>query len=274
MPRLPLFKHPILHIKNKRLHHKCKYSEAPDGKVVKEIDGVNFEFDLGLGKMVKSMYFGSYEFETQRLIKKHLKPGGVFIDVGANIGYFSAVGAGAVGKTGQVHCFEPISQYSYYIKKMIELNPEYQIKTNDIALGEEAGQCSIACHGRNIGGNSLVPGYICEEDIAETIDIEVKRLDDYIEQEKLAEVSLIKIDTEGYESPVLFGLSRFFDGHKNNLPPIIAELTPKAFEMLDKKLDEFYDFMSSYGYKSYAICGEHRIDIRKIQEQTDVLFKT
>ena len=34
MPRLPLFKHPILHFKNKWLHHKCKYAQVPKGTVL------------------------------------------------------------------------------------------------------------------------------------------------------------------------------------------------------------------------------------------------
>lgn len=274
MPRLPLFKHPILHFKNKRLHHKCKYAESSEGTVIEEINGVKIVFDFSKGKMIKSMYFGCHEFEIRRLINKYLKPGDIFIDVGANIGYFSAIGAGLVGKTGQVHCFEPIPTYFSYINKMIELNPEYTIKANNIALGEKTGQCRISCHRRNAGGNSIIPGFIFEEDISETIDVEINRLDNYIEKEQLKEIALIKIDTEGYELPVLLGLSRFFDEHKNHLPSIIAEITPKAFELMDKKINDLYDFMSSYGYKSYAICGKHYIDIRKIKSQTDVLFKT
>ena len=42
MPRLPLFKHPILHFKNKWLHHKCKYAQVPKGAVLGEINGVKF----------------------------------------------------------------------------------------------------------------------------------------------------------------------------------------------------------------------------------------
>ena len=96
MSTLPLIKHPILYFRSKWYHHKCKYKEAPDGTVVKEIKGVKFPFDLTLGKMAKVMYFGCYEFRVIRMMKKHLKTGSVFIDVGANVGYISAIGAAQV----------------------------------------------------------------------------------------------------------------------------------------------------------------------------------
>ena len=61
--------------------------------------------------MVRYMYTGSYEIETYLALKKFLKPGDTFIDIGGNIGYITALAAGIVGKTGEVHAFEPIKKY-------------------------------------------------------------------------------------------------------------------------------------------------------------------
>ncbi len=274
MPRLPLLKHPILHYKNKWLHHRCKYAKAPEGAVIEEFNGVRFTFDFALGKMVKSMYFGCYEFETRRIMKKYLKPGGVFIDVGANVGYLSAVAAALVGKTGQVHSFEPVPKYFSYMQQIAELNPKHKIVANNFALGETTGQSYIANHERNPGVNSMVPGFVPKEYTAETLSIWVQRMDEYIQEKKLTHISLVKIDTEGFELPVLLGTSRFFDEHKGNLPPIIAEVTPHAFKLMNRDICELDNFMSGYGYKSYSICGRHRISIKKITAQTNVLFKT
>src|SRR3990170_2952868 len=91
----------------------------------KNISGVLFDFDfnyLGYKTLyIKQMYFDCYEIATVEAIKKMLRPGDIFIDVGANIGYLTAIGAGLVGKAGQVHSFEPVSESFQRLKKIAEM---------------------------------------------------------------------------------------------------------------------------------------------------------
>ncbi|MGA2093469.1 MAG: FkbM family methyltransferase [Sedimentisphaerales bacterium] len=276
MSRLPLLKHPMMHFRNKWLNHKCKYAVAPQGTVIKEIDGVKFPCDFSLGKRMKSIYFGCYQFEVASIIKKILKPGGIFIDVGANIGYISAIGAAIVGKTGQVHSFEPVLKHFDYLQKMVQLNADYRISANNVALGDIEGSGRITYHRCNIGGSSMVPGLVPKENAAETFNVEVKRLDKYIKEKQLQRISLIKIDTEGFELPVLLGTKSFFDSyvHKGDLPAVIAEVDPYALKLMGKDPGELVDFMSNYGYKSYDICGRCSVNIRKMTKKGDVLFRT
>src|SRR5882762_4798355 len=56
------------------------------------------------------MWAGAYERELVRLMKRTLKSGMTVLDVGANIGYFSALASGLVGNSGQVYAFEPMPQ--------------------------------------------------------------------------------------------------------------------------------------------------------------------
>src|ERR1700694_4042840 len=56
------------------------------------------------------MWGGAYERELVHLMKRTLKPGMTVLDLGANIGYFSALASGLVGNSGQVHAFEPMPQ--------------------------------------------------------------------------------------------------------------------------------------------------------------------
>jgi len=157
MPKLPVLRHPFLYYKHKWLEHRCKYAKVPAGQAVKEIRGVKYLCDLSLGKMVKRRYCESYEIEVIRIMKKYLKEGGVFIDVGANVGYISAIGAGLVGKTGQVHSFEPVPEFFKYLQTISEMNQEYKIVPNNFALGKKAGQCQISTNAGNIGGHSIIP---------------------------------------------------------------------------------------------------------------------
>ena len=48
-----------------------------------------------------------YEPGLTTMVIDHLRPGGVFVDVGAHFGYFSLLASALVGPRGQVHAFEP-----------------------------------------------------------------------------------------------------------------------------------------------------------------------
>ena len=121
----------LLFLYNPKLFFKYLYTGAksvilrwPKAPIQKRINGILFEFDFDLEPVIKlvhnplklllqylsigakpnvlEMYYGAYEPDTVRAMKKLLKKGDTFIDVGANIGYLSAIGMGLVGKTGQV----------------------------------------------------------------------------------------------------------------------------------------------------------------------------
>jgi ubiquinone/menaquinone biosynthesis C-methylase UbiE len=51
----------------------------------------------------------TYEQHITKVIRSYLKPGAVFIDIGANIGYYTLLSAAHVGDTGKVIAFEPSS---------------------------------------------------------------------------------------------------------------------------------------------------------------------
>jgi hypothetical protein len=237
------------------------------------VNDIKFIFDFSLGSNIKKMYYGIYEFYVREALKKYLKPGGVFLDIGANVGYLTAFGMSLVGKEGTVHSFEPIPAYYERLLTLARLNPEFNFVVNNMALGESNGQISITKHKHGLGGSSIIPGFVPQEHVEETFPVTIGRLDSYLEKCKISNISLIKIDTEGFELPVLLGTSGFFDKSKGNLPPIVAEITPAAFKLMGKSLRELSEFMGRYGYKCYDIFGSHRIDLEKMTKGADVLFR-
>src|SRR5579864_2817767 len=58
-------------------------------------------------RIERLMWASAYERDLVTLFKRTIKPGMTVADVGANIGYFSAIAAGLVGSAGAVHAFEP-----------------------------------------------------------------------------------------------------------------------------------------------------------------------
>lgn len=243
----------------------------PPLPVWKCVRGVNFEYNLSEYRGTAPMYFGSYALLVTEAMKRYLKPGDVFFDVGANIGYLSAIAAGLVGKKGQVHCFEPVPKYFERLQDFAKLNPSHSIVPNSCAAGDAAGSCTIYVT-REAGQNTMVPAYQSSFEITSTLEVPVMRLDSYIAGLRVQRIALIKIDAEGFEFPALRGLQGYFE-HSNHRPPIICEIAPRAYPLMGRKLSDLADYMARYGYKAFdLIDGSTPVDLASIAHVDDVLF--
>jgi len=235
----------------------------------KRINGIWFEYDAV--HATSAMYFGSYAMALIDLMQRFLRPGDTFLDVGANVGYLSAVGAGLVGKSGQVHSFEPIPTYFRRLQRLAELNPEYSIVANPCAAGDKEGTAQADVSAEP-GQSSLVPNFTRKELLKDRVDVPVIRLDDYIENQRLTNITLIKIDTEGFEFPVLLGLKRFFE-RSERLPAILCEIDPQAFAPLGYKPADLPEYMTRFGYQARQVISPSRpADVAALTHVDDVLF--
>ena len=237
----------------------------------KRIANVVFEFDLYRYRGTAPMYFGSYAIPLVETMKRFLRPGDVFFDVGANIGYLSAIAAGLVGPTGQIHCFEPVPEYFDRVEKLAALNPGYAFRVNFCAAGEEPGKCKIYVT-REPGQSTLVAAYKSDPEIVSTLEVPVIRLDAYAQQHGIERVALIKIDAEGFELPILRGLQGFFERTKLR-PAILCEIAPGAYPLMGRKVSELASYMAEYGYRAHdLIDGTTPVNLEAIHHVDDVLF--
>lgn len=245
----------------------------PRRPVYRKFQGVRFLIDLDLAPSLKQVYFGAYEPETVALMRRVLRPGDTVIDVGANVGYLTAVAAALVGPGGEVHAFEPVPRYWQRLRALALDNPDYTIIVNRCALGEEEGRARIAVTGgANIGWNTMVAGFMPAEERAEEVEVPLRRLDDYLQEKGVRDIRLIKVDVEGYELPVLRGLSGFL--HKvASLPPILCEVAPQAYPLLGATVVDLADYMAGFSYLAYDLTAARRpLEVTTLAVTTDVLF--
>jgi FkbM family methyltransferase len=265
--------HPRLFLR--KLGARCV--PLPARPIKRKLHGVIFEFDLSeswAGRdIARQMFFRMYEESTVVTMKLFLREGGVFIDVGANVGYLSAVALGLVGRTGQVHSFEPVPEYFSRLEKLGRENPGYQFFANRVALSQIESRATIAVASQNIGWNTMVPGFMPKADEAESVEVGTERLDVFIRRHCIRQISLIKIDTEGFELPVLRGLENYLE--QGERPPIICEVAPHAYPLLNSTLADLRSYMLRFGYQSRRLSrtgpGEP-VDIRALSGTTDVIW--
>lgn len=244
------------------------------GIKTKKIGKVKFEFDFDYNPIYGEMFLQTYQKHIVNILESTLNEGDYFIDIGANIGYISAWAANFVKRKGKVYCFEPVPEIYHKLKRLRDLNSSHQIYLFNVALGEinSKGRIKIANDG-NIGWNTLVPGFLKDKrKVKYDVEIGIRKFDNYILNNQISpeNITLIKIDTEGYEYPVLLGMRYFLKNYGK--PPIICEIAPTAYNSLGYSLKDLSSYMNNCGYSAYSCDKESKIDLDSLSTTIDVYF--
>lgn len=231
--------------------HTAQRRQSFTEKTVAEISrfGQNFKIVLDpQNGFVDTEIFtnGIYEPDILKLIQEYLKPGQVFIDIGANIGQHSLFATSVVGRAGKVYAFEPIPRLVSQLRESILLNAyESYCTVLPYACSDEDGTATLKLRPGNIGGSSI--NHTNTE--YESIDITVKTADSCLSE--LTHVDLIKIDTEGFEVKALLGLEKTLAKHH---PKIIVEYSPSLTAGSQTAYaDEFFDTLNKHSYRYFDI---------------------
>jgi FkbM family methyltransferase len=152
-------------------------------------------------------YRGLFEEQVLRAIERALRPGGSFIDIGANIGQHTVVAAHCVGAGGRVIAFEPQALVRERLIHNVALNNlQSVVQVHGCALGRERAPGNIfMLNDNNDGQSSLRP--VTHTEPREAVQIEtLDGMDLGIDARRGC---VIKIDVEGGEIDVLDGATDF-----------------------------------------------------------------
>ena len=142
----------------------------------------------------------SAEISLTRFIVKNLRKGDVFLDVGANCGFYSALAARLVGPTGHVHAFEPTPAILALLRR--NTADFTTVAVSPVALSDENGMAPFYVSDTVRVANSLLVAHAPQAGNA--ITVATRRLDDYCAEHAVTP-TVIKIDVEGAEAMVLRG---------------------------------------------------------------------
>jgi len=145
------------------------------------------------------LFFGKWEPNIGYFIARRLKRGSTFVDVGANIGYFSMLGAAVVGDTGKVISIEASPSIFKVLQSNLRHNSCANVHSVNIAVGRETGKMDILlAPGTNLGMTSTLHtrGFALETTVP------ADRLSNILDRDS-ERATLIKIDIEGAEPDVL-----------------------------------------------------------------------
>ena len=154
---------------------------------------------------------GELELGTRLLIQRFLRPGEVFIDVGANIGMHTLAAARALQGRGKIIAFEPFEPTKRLLEKSVWMNGFSAItEIHQAAVSNHTGHQQLFL-GETSGHHSLYPLSTHKEFSSTPVDVVVVRLDKVIPVGQ--KVDLIKIDAEGAELEVIESGASLINGN-------------------------------------------------------------
>ncbi|WHZ21603.1 MAG: hypothetical protein OJF47_000715 [Nitrospira sp.] len=204
------------------------------------VNGSRFLVRAGETALTGNIYTGLFEFPDMAFLLHVLRAEDLFIDVGANVGSYSILACSAIGARG--YAFEPIpSTYSRLINNIHLNHLENRTKCLNIGIGREEGSLAFS-DSMGACNHALAPGERC---VGTTV-VNVSTLDTVLKDES---PDLMKIDVEGYETPVLQGAEATLK--KQTLHSVIMELNGNG---LRYGFDELFiiEMMFDYGFRTFS----------------------
>ncbi len=197
-----------------------------------------------------SIYYGEFETGELSFLKAFLKPGDVFVDIGANIGLFTLVAAQCVGHTGRVYAFEPCSSTYERLINNVKLNRLSNVSCQQMGLGEKRHETemTVSLDGFDAWNSIARPtmGKLFKKE-----PIRCTTLDDFAHDQNLVGcLTMVKIDVEGWESRVLEGGGKTLSG--KNAPILQVEFSGKASRSAGSSCEKTYQFLEELGFKMFT----------------------
>lgn len=223
---------------------------------------------MGVEKLVKNLYDikmncytdsvlgeaifrGDFEESEIQFVQKFLRQGDIFLDIGANIGIFSMVACSVVAKEGKVIAIEPTPLTFERLKENMTTNDFQNIEAFQIALSNEKGykNLNIAPAGYD-AWNSFATIFPDSENVTQE-EVKVEILDDFLDNFlKNHPITLIKIDVEGWEIPVLSGGKKLLSTEE--APNILVEFTESNARAAGFSCRQLYELLQGYGYALFT----------------------
>ena len=198
-------------------------------------------------------WYGYYEKELGDLLKKIIKPNDIFLDIGANIGYFSLLAA-TKEPTASVISFEPVKSLFEKLKENILINNIQNINAVKIAVGEKNEEKEIFISGQeNLGMSSFRQP---ENYSGKSEKVNVLTIDEWFKNSGFTNIDIIKLDIEGSELAALKGMEKTLQDLK---PAVIVELNQETLSLFGLAPVDILNSMEQLKFKAFKIQKEGRL---------------
>lgn len=214
------------------------------------IKGKTLNMDLR-DQAVSSAIFaeGVWEPEETEFIEKSLRPGMVFVDIGANIGYYSVIASSLVGRKGTVFAFEPDPKNFALLERNVAENQCQNVITVQKAVAAATRQLFLYRSSDNYGDDrtyepgdtNVRPRRLRPSPVA----VGGVSLDEYLASRPTI-VDFVKMDIQGSEYDAFAGMRKTLQG--NSDITILTEFWPMGLKQAGVAPKAFLDEVRACGF--------------------------
>lgn len=219
--------------------------------LARDVGAPRFHADLSEELSREVCLTGLYEPPVTRVIRAHLPSDGCMVDAGANWGYFSLLGAAAVGPRGRILALEPDPRQFAALEANIELNGFAQITALRTAAAAQPGRAVLQGYAdaESNRGVSRLRSRGEPANTEQAFDVECAAIDDLTSAHR--EVDVVKIDVEGAEDDVLGGMRIGLSTRRYRA--ILLEVHPALLRAKAVDPERVIRPLIDYGYRGWTI---------------------
>lgn len=204
-----------------------------------------------IGPIAEMMASGEYEREETAVITECLKASDVFVDIGANIGWFSCL---AAGKGKRVLAFEPLPSNQRFLLGNLARNELWDVEVHPVALGPRPGLQRIYGVGPVA---SLVAGWHGASERSYVV-VPVSTLDTLAGRRLGGARVMVKLDVEGFEYPVLQGAAETLALEPRPQWLVEVHLSTRFTEVANPHFRDIFELFWKHGYRAFTADSERR----------------
>ncbi len=201
-----------------------------------------------------ALTLGVYENSEIHFFKEYCRADMTFVDIGGNIGLYSALALHTLDQDGRIIALEPHPESFALLSKNIETNKKNRgienapkIDLYQMAASSKSGTRSLALNPENKADNRLSDA----PEEWESIPIEAKSMDALLVEQEIEEVNFVKMDVQGYEHRILSG---FMDTLRRSRKTIImTEFWPQGIDSTGGNARGYLQDLADLGFELYEL---------------------